>query len=163
MAYKRTKARENLAESKFSSASSQMPQPSEFHELVFGFIAALGSDLDALYHTLELELRSVGYQSRLIHLITSIPGYDEEIARGKSEYDKLNLKIKLGTKLRERTKRSDIFAALAVKEIRKLRAVENKSFLGETSAVTPLQRTAYVIRQLKTPAEVSALRKTYGD
>jgi cytidine deaminase len=143
--------------------SARPPDTGEYPELVFGFIAALGTDLDTLYHALELELRSVGYRSHLIHVIESVPGYSDKV-KSSDAYEQMKQKIVLGTDFRQATGRSDIFAAIAVKEIRRIRSQENKQTAQEEQkSVKPLQKVAYTIRQLKTPTEVTALRKTYGN
>src|SRR5207248_1886932 len=66
-------------------------------------------------------------------------------------------KQNLGDALRSTLQRDDALAICAVKEIHRLRAVETKA------ADKPRPRHAYIIRQLKTPGEVAALRRIYGD
>ncbi|WP_306131313.1 hypothetical protein [Roseivivax marinus] len=59
-----------------------------------------------------------------------------------------------------------ILAALAVAEIRRIRVSENGISKGEDTqdaANLPLNATAYIIRQLKRPEEVSELKKVYGE
>ncbi len=120
--------------------------------------------MDTLFHALEMELRSVGYKSHLIHVIESVPGYNDKVKSSDTMYEQMKQKIVLGTNFRQETKRSDIFAVIAVREIRRIRTQENKQIEDEKQkSVRPLQKVAYAIRQLKTPAEVAALRKTYGD
>jgi hypothetical protein len=61
-----------------------------------------------------------------------------------------------GNKLRELAGRGDVLALYAVAEIRKKRTV------GPDRETEPIPRTVHLLRSLKHPAEVEALRRVYG-
>lgn len=135
----------------------------EFPEIVFGLVAPIGTDLNLLYQKLKKSLSSVEYNCELIHLIEHIPTYDKEISSAHDLFEEMKVKITLGTKSRQLTKRSDLLAGIAVREIQKIRERKNQSTDDNKKYFIPIPKLAYVIRQFKRREEVVALRETYGE
>jgi deoxycytidylate deaminase len=126
----------------------------KYPELVFALVGPMGTDLELVERSLTDSLTTVGYKAvdvRLSDLMRDIhpdlppknaPGYHEEA-------------IKKGNGLRERLRRPDAFAALAMASIRRRREK------NETAA-TKDERRAYILRSLKRPEEVELLKDVYG-
>ena len=116
-------------------------------ELVFGFVAPIGTDLDSVIQKLSDELRVYGYGStaiRLSHLLDIDPSATDTVGYFKARMDK-------GDELRRNFESGDVLAALAVARIVKLRKKK------------PLERRfAWLLRTLKHEDEVTLLRQTYG-
>jgi deoxycytidylate deaminase len=116
-------------------------------ELVLGFVAPIGTDLDSVIVRLKDELRIYDYQSetiRLSHLldVTESPG--DSVGYYKVRMDK-------GDELRRRYGSGDALAAIAAAKIISLRGTESRE-----------RRFAWILRTLKHEDEVALLRQTYG-
>jgi len=126
-------------------------------ELVFGLVGAVGSDLELVERALRDSLRTVGYETHLVRLSELVKPFAEGLALpDEPEEERLAAYMTAGDNLREKTKRGDALAVLAMGNIRKLRRDRH----GEPSR--PLSRCAYILRSLKHDAEVDRLRLTYG-
>lgn len=133
----------------------------EFPEIVLGLIAPIGTNLDLLQQELKEALATVGYDSEYIRLIESVPEF--QTLDAKSTFELMQKKIQLGTRLREKSGRSDFFAGVAVNEIQKRRFAKNDRLSDDKQRlITPVSKTAYILRQLKTKEEVASLRRIYG-
>ena len=123
-------------------------------ELVFGIVAAVGTDLGRFCSDLTNQLQEHGYTTeevRLSRLIrSSLPGLPTD-----PEYLRISAHMSAGTKLRKRAKSGSVLALLAASKIASGRP--NKA--GQRQ---PVARRAYVLNSLKHPEEVTALRKIYG-
>lgn len=131
-------------------------------ELVFGLVGPIGADMSCVSEELGLALRQVGYESHLVHITSIIPELLSE-----SGQKTLKQKIEAANDLRSRTKDNSILAGIAITEIKKIRSEQN-SKKREAEGKIPhseiqLNRTAYIIRQLKRDEEISLLRKVYGN
>src|SRR5262245_55931314 len=120
--------------------------------VVLGLVAAVGSDLDAVQELLERLLAEFSYRASVIR-ITDL------LRRGtvggrkvptKPEGTRLAAFMDLGNTIRNQAKSGDALALYAAAEIKRLRSDRDD------------RRTAYIIRTLKHPDEVSALRRIYG-
>ena len=128
-------------------------------ELVFGLVSALGTDLGMVCQILTDELRSVGYNAKLIHLSKQISELDKWAGlttKGRLD-DYIQAHQKAGNEVREQTKFGDALARLGVGAIRSCREVETKD------ANIPIARAAYIVRQLKHTDELELLRSLYGN
>lgn len=135
-------------------------------ELVFGLVGAVGSDLKAVTRTLISELERVRYKVEEIHVSSLLHQLDRYAHLGKggfdSEYERIREHMKAGTDLRNETAAGEAMALLAIAAIRQRRITRQPSLSREDAANRPLERTAFVIRSLKHPDEIQALRYVYG-
>ena len=108
-------------------------------------------------NTLGAALRQRGYESTVLHLssYTKAVQLDTPWPRENAdEYTRISTLMKRGDELREKAGRGDILAAFAAAEI-------NSRRTGEVPAALPT--SAFILRQLKHPDEIYALRRIYGD
>jgi deoxycytidylate deaminase len=131
-------------------------------ELVFGLVGAIGTDLDQVEGVLSEALRRVNYKPHVIRvssLLHQLPQYKGLATKTfRSQFDKTRAHMHAGSELREKTGRGDALALLSVAKIRKLRELHT----GDANRPLPDSRTAYILRSLKHPEEVSTLRGIYG-
>lgn len=115
-------------------------------EIVFGFAAPIGTDLDAVINALQDELRVYSYDSepiRLSHLLDVDDEASDTAGYYKARMDK-------GDELRKQFGSGDILAALAIGRIKTERRA------------SPNRRFAWLLRTLKHEDEVALLRHAYG-
>ncbi len=129
-----------------------MPNPARA-DLVFGIVAAVGSPVTYITNVIEAAMRKRGYAPRTLHLSRytkalrlSTPWPPE----GTDAYTRIGSLMKRGNELRANAQRGDILAMFAAAEINALRDEPNTG-------------KAFILRQLKHPDEVYALRRIYGD
>ncbi len=125
-------------------------------ELVFALVAPVGTDLDQFQGCLEALLRQFGYglnPVRLSQLAVSIIPSPEPPQ--EPYVDRLNRLMDVGNKARLQHG-GDILGLAAAAEISSERP---KNGQGNRE---PRGRTAYLLRSLKHPGEVQALRRVYG-
>lgn len=130
-------------------------------ELVIGLVGAVGADMDLVVSGLESAFSDVGYETRSIRLIEGVLRFKPWATREATFLDeRINARMTAGTEFRERIRRRDALALQAVTAIR----VERKRSAGrvKNGEERPIPRCAYLLRSLKTPEEVSTLRKVYG-
>jgi len=130
-------------------------------ELIFGIAGPIGVDIAAISDSLASALRAVRYESEGIHLtkeMTSIELSAPPTRKAEQNfYNDVNFKIEYANKLCEEFKDSATLARIA------LRAISLRRFgLSNEHKKPPKEATAYIIRQLKRPDEISLLRKVYG-
>lgn len=126
-------------------------------EMVFGIVAAVGTPIRFATNTLEAALRLRGYEPAVLHLSSYTKAIQLETAwppTDADEYTRISTLMKRGNELREKAGRGDILAAFAAAEI-------NSRRTGEPPGALPT--SAFVLRQLKHPDEIYALRHIYGD
>lgn len=134
-------------------------------ELVFGLVGPIGVDMEAVFDELETALRGVGYQSHLIHLTKEISAAFPRIYGDRADNLTFQDKISLANEINETSGRKDIFALLAIAKIIEKRAALNATTdtIDENArGYIPVERTAFIVRQLKRTKELETLRKTYG-
>ena len=125
-------------------------------ELVIGLVAPVGTDLDHVEASLVEALEKYEFSTRL-HRLSSFLQYDM-VARlvpeidETSEYGRISTLMDAGDALRDRTGLNEILALYAGDAIKRSRG----------STPRPMPRTAHVLRSLKRPEEVFALRRIYG-
>lgn len=128
----------------------------EFPELFFGIAGPIGVDMDAITQILCTELDHVRYSSNVIKLTAAMKAFPVDIAKsGDGFFSEMNYKIEYANALCRKYD-SAALARIAVREIRRCRN-SNKKHIAEHP-----ERQAYIIRQLKRPAEVELLRRMYG-
>lgn len=119
-------------------------------ELVVGLIGAVGTPLDIVESVISRSLGRVEYGFTPVRLSSLLPDVNVPIKQ-TPEDERIGAAMTAGTQFRETLERGDALAALAVGQIR----IER----GDA----PRERHCYVLRSLKHPAEVDALRSVYGD
>lgn len=131
-------------------------------ELVFAFVAPLGTPLqvveDALHGALSTHGYSPGVSVRLSRLLDELrPTPDGE--RPQERQERL---MGVGNELREKHG-DDHLALLAISTVKAAReSTETVKASRDPTESGPLLRQAHVIRSLKHPDEVSRLRHVYG-
>ncbi|TFD37783.1 hypothetical protein E3T40_04135 [Cryobacterium sp. TMT1-19] len=116
-------------------------------EIVIGFVAPIGTDLDALLARLQDELRVYAYQSETIRLSQLL-----DVDRAATEsFGYYTARMDKGDELRDSYKSGDALAAIAAARMLDLRGTNTRA-----------RRFAWLLRTLKHEDEVSLLRQTYG-
>ncbi|HKR59779.1 MAG TPA: anti-phage dCTP deaminase [Pyrinomonadaceae bacterium] len=126
-------------------------------ELIFALVGAAGVRLDDLTTALKAQLATFGYSAvdiRLSDLLGDFDGWTDQT--GASEFDRITHLQKMGNALRKRLNDGAGLARAGIAEIRKRRAEVSGS------PDIPVPARAYILRQLKHPAEVDLLRQVYG-
>jgi len=123
-------------------------------ELVFGLVAPVGADLDALEADLSNQLQQYGYTPnpiRLSLLLDGVRDLDVELKHAP-EFDRLMSHMDGGNRLREQSGAGEILALWAMTAIKNQRMKDR-----------PVRRrTAHILRSIKHPDEARALRAVYG-
>ena len=131
-------------------------EPIEYPELIFATAGPIGVDTDSILAALKSALAEVDYKAVPIKLSAAMERL--KIKHRAKPSDSLKLyhwKIDYANALRKKFGRADLLARIGIEAVRKLRHAEGKRR-------TPIPKMAYLISQLKTPAEVELLRKVYG-
>jgi deoxycytidylate deaminase len=128
-----------------------------FPELVFGLIGAVGTDSEKIHEALDHALKQVRYKLAPIRLIDGLRQFTEWKFIPKEPLDeRYTTHMDAGNEFRTRVARGDAMALLAAASIVK----ERTKATGATGI--PAARTAYFLRSLKRPEEISTLRDIYG-
>jgi deoxycytidylate deaminase len=148
-------------------------------ELVFGLIAPIGVDLDAVSEVLNTTLHEMHYHAHVLRLTRLMRAVKIKIPA--ESFDALLPEQSLVRSYQERIAYANAIrgslgdfalAALAISAIRSFRSDEwqRRIASGEQSHTDnrlhleeePIPNQAYIIRQLKRPEEVMLLREVYG-
>lgn len=120
-------------------------------ELVVGFVAPLGVDLESTERLVGEYLKQFGYASEKISLssfIKNIEGISTKVVEAPAGV-RISSHMTAGNEARRNAERGDLLAALAITEIMRKRG--NKPQYGR----------AHLLHSLKHPDEVRVLRKVY--
>lgn len=124
-------------------------------ELVFGLVAPVGTNFASFEGALIRKLERFQYESEVVRLSELMeffkPSPAPSVVRGSKEYVRLCQRMHEGSHLRQRSGKGEFLALAAASEIRRRR---------RGTDFTP--RRARIIRSLKHPDEVRALRRIYG-
>jgi deoxycytidylate deaminase len=156
-------------------------------ELFFGLVGAVGTNLRSVQEALEESLSTHQFQSLDIgisDLLRDVKSWkhvpsdlDElrakipEVGARIPEDDRIILFMNLGNVVRKMFNHGDALAVLAISAVREKRRElsranrrnpKNKKPKGKNQPEPPLPRTAFILRSLKNPEEVSTLRRVYG-
>ena len=135
------------------SGRSEMGRP----ELVFGLVGPVGTRLLDLKKALVKSLKDFNYSTVDIHVSELLRNFEEWVSESDSTtLTRIEHRQKVGFAFRSRM---DDGAALARAAIAKIRE-ERAKISG--SAGSPAADHAFILDQLKHPAEVSLLRDVYG-
>jgi deoxycytidylate deaminase len=122
-------------------------------ELVLGLVGPVGTELDKFVGKVETALTQYGYRTHPVRLSAlAAKLMNSKAPPGESEFDRAIRLMDAGDALRMR--RPEILALAAAHTIRQFR--------DQKGADEPLRGTAHLLRSLKHPAEVLALRRIYG-
>jgi cytidine deaminase len=128
-----------------------------YPELVFGIIGAIGTDSDKIVGALDHALKQVRYRQITIRLIDGLRQLEKWKGIATEPLDlRYTSHMDAGDEFRELLGREDALALIGA-----------ASIAGERAKITkernkPAARTAYVLRSLKRPEEVSTLKSLYG-
>ena len=126
-------------------------------ELVIGLVGALGTPLARVVSMIQAELESAGYTSEEIRLSQKLEAYElptDHPSSSASDRTRWEALMDRGNELREALGRGDALAMHAAADIRARRP---------SGGSGTLERTGFVLNQLKHPDEVRLLRRVYGD
>src|SRR5690242_7368227 len=134
---------------------------SQFPELVFAVAGPIGVHIDSICDSLANALRAVRYGSQPVHLTREMMAYEPSAKPEKPTttdfYTDVTYKINYANALCEELRDAATLARVALRAIATRRAS-----VPEGKLKVPLPATAYVVRQLKRPDEVTLLRRVYG-
>lgn len=131
-------------------------------ELVIGLVSPIGVNLEDVESRLRSLLRQYGYEQNLIHLSKVaeevFPPTNDGVPRSSAsdEATRLDQAMQMGTDLRNKYKRGDLYALLAIDKI------SSERDTSPNGLPSPRDKTAHVIRSLKHTEEVETLRSVYG-
>lgn len=138
----------------------------EWPELVIGLVGPVGVNMDMVQRKLGEVLKAVGYAPHDIHVTklmaeVEIDGLTLEDTKDKVLHYKS--RIRFANEVRKKCGNDAALAALAIDRIRQIRREQwaHREY-DKDKAELPLERVAYVIRQLKREEEVKLLRRVYG-
>lgn len=117
-------------------------------DLVFAFVAPIGTDLERFEATLKTCLASYNCNVTSINVTSALEGFLDTSLINK--VDRLENKIAMGNKARKLSKDEAILAKFAVSQVNSLRVANNEK-----------KKNVYLIRQLKKPEELKLLKDLY--
>lgn len=132
----------------------------EFPELVFAIVSPVGTDLEYFKNNFTDLIRQFGYSVNELRLSKLAERLHSEKLLGQNldfstEHSRINSLMSAGNLLRQAARRGDILALHAIAEIASGRT-------SEDGVTQPRPKTVHLLRSLKHPAEVEALRRVYG-
>jgi deoxycytidylate deaminase len=129
-------------------------------ELIVGLVGPIGTDLGRVSQILRHFFDKVGFESSTYRLSDELP-LSASKRRSLSGFDRYSALMDMGDKLRERSKRKDAVAGIAVAQVQAFRSELTRKFKRQRiEHDVPL---AVVLKQFKTPEEIDSLRKFYGN
>ncbi|GGD91229.1 deoxycytidylate deaminase [Tsuneonella deserti] len=153
--------RKNGGESYVSDEPRALTHP----ELIVGIAGPIGIDINAICEELERAFDDVGYRTLTVRVTEEMMKYPAQgvVAEGPDHFNTMMFKMDYANKLCEETSDSARLMRIAVQSIGLLRERElGAAQVGGSDEAVALPATAFVIRQLKRPAEVALLRRIYG-
>lgn len=141
-----------------------------FPELVFGVSGPLGIDIDELTQTLSECLEDVGYKAVLIKITDEIKFEESDAQQPAAQdfYSAMTFKMDYASAICRKYGDPSALMRFAIDGIRRHRGSQagGEMSTGGPDEILPadrvLPKTAYIVRQLKRPAEVELLRRVYG-
>jgi deoxycytidylate deaminase len=130
----------------------------EKDEIVIALVAAVGCDLEYFNNLIKNELDLYGYSSELIRISSDFLSAIKPPNPNITKLGKISHFMTSGNEYRNLSENNSALAYAAISEISKRRSES----LGQDEPA-PLLNKAWIIRSLKNPEEVVALRKSYGD
>lgn len=124
------------------------------HDLIVGFVGAIGTPWEQVIRSFEESFKRFDYTVELIHLASLLDDLGPPIFQGLPERDSAEYydrRMNAGDELRSSAKNAAAMAALAVRQIVRLR-----------KSRTSKAPVAYLLRSVKHPSEIDLLRYVYG-
>jgi deoxycytidylate deaminase len=131
-------------------------------ELVIGIAGPIGIDIEAITEETGRALSLVGYRHKVVRVTELMKGHEAPGVelKGPDYFSSMNYKMDYANKLCELNADPEFLMRVAIEGIRKARAEVLDDLEGVDSEAAP--ETAYIIRQLKRPEEVTLMRRVYG-
>lgn len=136
--------------------ATNAPKP----ELLIGIVNAIGADVTGVFSSIEDSLADVGYRSQVLRLIDelcALEDWTDQCKRESSFFERCNALMSAGNNFRKAVGKGEALVGLAIDAIRRIRTKNGKE------STEPLPAFAYILRSLKHPDEVKALRAIYGN
>lgn len=134
-------------------------------ELIVGIAGAIGIDIDAICEEIDRALDDVGYSTRVIRVTDEMMKYPASgvSAEGTDHFNSMMYKMDYANQLCKESADPARLMRIAIQAIGLLRESElPPPPPGSADEGRVLPATAFIIRQLKRPAEVALMRKVYG-
>jgi deoxycytidylate deaminase len=134
-------------------------------ELFIGLVSAVGTDVGMVADLLASELAEYGYSAEILRLSDYLADHEEVDDFRGLPFDEMVWKaMTAGDKLRREWERGDALALWAISDIAATREEESTEEIGGHGETYPggLDRRAFILRSMKTQAEVETLRAVYG-
>lgn len=130
-------------------------------EIVVGIAGPIGIDIDAIADEIGRALDLVGYEHHSIRITDLMMQHEAwgVTQAGADYFASMNFKMDYANKLCELAADSEFLMRVALEGIRAVRA---RLLVERESEAQVVSETAYIIRQLKRPEEVTFLRRVYG-
>lgn len=142
------------------------PKALSHPELIFGIAGPIGIDIDAIAEEIERALDDVDYVSHVVRVTDEMMKYPAAgvAAGGPDHFNSMMFKMDYANKLCEEANDPARLMRIAIQAIGLLRERELSDGAAEdvSSELSVLPATAFIIRQLKRPAEVALMRRVYG-
>ncbi len=127
-------------------------------EIVIGLAGPIGVDMDAVIEEISAALKSVDYDTRVVHLTTEMRRFVDDVPSDDADYFSLaNSLMECGNTICANAQDPSAIARIGIMAVREVRA----KLTGQDGS-TPARAMAYIIRQLKRPEEVTLFRRVYG-
>ncbi|WP_198677702.1 anti-phage dCTP deaminase [Pseudidiomarina homiensis] len=125
-------------------------------EIVIAFVAAVGTDINHFSNLITQELSLYDYRTEEVRISRQFLELLSQPPNNATKLQEVDHYMTLGNRVRKLTENNAALAYSAITLINKRR----KELSTEEA---PLNRYAWLIRSLKHPEEVKALREAYGD
>lgn len=125
------------------------------HDLIVGFVGAIGTPWDPVIRGFEESFKRFDYAVELIHLASLLDDLGPQTFQELPDRDSADYyerRMNAGDELRSSAENAAAMAALAVRQIVRLR--------NSRTSKTPV---VYLLRSLKHPGEIDLLRYVYGN
>ncbi|HCE3105552.1 TPA: cytidine deaminase [Vibrio parahaemolyticus] len=129
-----------------------------FSEIVIALVSAVGTDLSRFINLMSDELELYDFKPEVIRVSSGFLQALQPVPEGLSKLETINYFMNLGNQYRNVTEDNAALAYAAITEISQRRAD-----ILDGLEPQPLKKKAWIIRSLKHPDEVAALRETYGN
>lgn len=128
-------------------------------ELVIALSSAIGTDTSRVIEEIKKQLKDFSYEANEIKISRMVLEPLLTTEQKQTPAMRANTMMDLGNELRTQSQDGAILASAAISEIARFRRGKSK----DISDPQQLQKTAFIISNLKHPNEVARLRETYGN
>ena len=133
-------------------------------DLIFGLVAPIGTKIDLLQKSLEIEISSYRYDVKIINVSELIDSISKEFNLRNQYSGNLRIqdKIDLGNEICRISKSKDFLSKAAIGKIKNHQESLGKLPTSELGIPREKKPIAYIVRQLKRPEEVKLLKTIYS-